>query len=668
MYCILQLLAISLGYAQIPDHKNTFAINDLSYYNHFVQHYESGSLPQNFYIFQNKNERLAISPTTDIILKKAFQQNYGLSINSSYIDNFSNGIGDLGIFYNRAFQTGLEWNIFKDGYLDKKKQYPQQLAQYQLKINKVNQLLEKNQLISNTFVIDSIYALVTQIHLQHYANYLTLKKNTYSNLYTRRLCNWTELITINNDETNLKLKISPYTHHQSEDSLFKTVINAKIYNIKKLHTLPAIVDSSQYWSTKAQNIEQHFLQQISLKTSLRYNYFNYDSKSLNRDFLSVGINLNIPLFSRYKEINALNQFQQKLEQQQFETERLAQKEKLKNLVQQYNQALTPLINVRYNSLIIKEKIRKELIKKEKGDLDFSSIAVLNHTHDLYKNIDAYLIYKKELDLCAAQIAKIVGVDSFINCQEEIPISMEKPQQQIESEAIAQNNHENAIYIWSKTFKALSIDQIIANCKSAQANKAIISINMENELKVKLLEFIKTAKKQQIKTVLMIGKNNLIYPNQQSELLAEINYLLEVPDIDEIHLDIEPHTMNELKKNRTKYMNWYLQMLRAVHQELSPKNIKITISIPLFYDEKFLKDIFKLTNQVYLMTYEHTDIEFIKRKIKEEIGVDESKVVLAVRNKDFQSKSALLSFIAQLKQQTNIKKFAIHDLNSWHLTY
>lgn len=595
-----------------------------------------------------------------------YNKNYSVSFNSSYVDNFGNIIGELGLFYNRALQAGVEWSILKDGYLDKKQQYKAQSNYYRAKIYNAQKNQSGDLLKTNKALIDSVFEIANKVHYTYFNSFLTRKKAVYRNLYSRKLTSWTELINLDNQESNISIKLNNLKNIKRDDSLFIKIINSNFYKLNTDHFFDFAIDSGIYYTTRQYAQQATLLQNISLKTSLRYNYFVYDAKALNRDFVSLGVGLSIPIFSRLKDLNALNKINAEIIELQNKSTLLQQQQQLRELITEYNIVLEELINIRYNGLIIDENIRKELVKNGKQDPDFSPVAVLNFTQAHYENAGNFLFQKRELDKLSLQIATIVGEEKFRDALAEVDFTLKKPNQD-PSSTVYNTKTQNSVYVWSKTFEKYSINQMLAEMASMNADKVIISINKNNQLKLKLMDFAKAAKAQKIETIAMIGKNSFIYPQNKKALIDEINYLSEIPNITEIHLDVEPHTIASLKPDRDKYLSMYVTMLKHAKEALTGKNIKLSISIPLFYEEKYLSQIFELTDYVYLMSYEHTDVSFVNKKIAEEKRVSGNKIILSVRTKDFESRKSMFSFMNKLSETSQIKRVAIHDMESWLIT-
>ena len=103
---------------------------------------------------------------------------------------------------------------------------------------------------------------------------------------------------------------------------------------------------------------------------------------------------------------------------------------------------------------------------------------------------------------------------------------------------------------------------------------------------------------------------------------------------------------------------YIQVLKQAKQFADAHKLELSVSIPLSYPETILEEINKTCNRVYLMAYENVDVEFILRKTAEEKKILNSKCVLALRTKDFKTRTEMDSHFKAL----GFDKTAYHDLD------
>jgi hypothetical protein len=132
----------------------------------------------------------------------------------------------------------------------------------------------------------------------------------------------------------------------------------------------------------------------------------------------------------------------------------------------------------------------------------------------------------------------------------------------------------------------------------------------------------------------------------------------------IHLDVEPHAMNDFDANRDKYYAMYVELLKKVKVYCNQKGFKLSVSIPVFYPENTLREIYAQADNVYIMAYEHPEAEYIVRKVKEEFSIAPEKTVIALRAKDFKNRTECEKLITELSATLNTGRFALHDLEGF----
>jgi len=203
-----------------------------------------------------------------------------------------------------------------------------------------------------------------------------------------------------------------------------------------------------------------------------------------------------------------------------------------------------------------------------------------------------------------------------------------------------------IYIWSNSFNKYYNTQIEKVLKKYHIKNIIVSFSDKIDIK-KLEKFQK-----QYNTQLLISDNKFIYPENRIKLLKKIEKTIKYGKI--IHLDIEPHAIKSLKKNRELYLNWYIEMLKSIKNDFP--NITINISIPTFYSVDYVTKMQKYVDKIYLMAYEFKNYHQLLHRISKYKNFN---IVVALRCEDFKSKKDLFETINRLKKD-GYKNFAIHD--------
>ena len=213
---------------------------------------------------------------------------------------------------------------------------------------------------------------------------------------------------------------------------------------------------------------------------------------------------------------------------------------------------------------------------------------------------------------------------------------------------------NSIYIWSKEFNMVDNNSIVSFLKQKNINIALVSASKKTNF-YKLYTFIDESK---LKIEFLIGDNSWIYENKRDKISKKLKFLTQFDNF-YIHLDVEPQALKDLKHNRIKYFNMYLNMLKYIKNKF-PK-YHISISIAPFYSTEYVKQFSKYVDKIYLMAYKYKKLSQLKKRI-EKFSFLKSKLVIAFNCKDYTSKQKLLNDIEFIKS-LGYENIAFHSFKT-----
>jgi hypothetical protein len=162
---------------------------------------------------------------------------------------------------------------------------------------------------------------------------------------------------------------------------------------------------------------------------------------------------------------------------------------------------------------------------------------------------------------------------------------------------------------------------------------------------------------------LIGNNRLLFDSAE-----QVNARLQraVDDgFDGIHLDVEPQALPQWDSLKEEYLARLVELYSRAHAFADSRHLKLSVSIPVFFPEKYLQEIYRNSEQVYLMAYGSNKPSTIIRRISEEVAIDPQQTVLAVRPTDFVNRLQMESVIEKVLDSTGVRKVAIHDLKTLH---
>jgi hypothetical protein len=591
---------------------------------------------------------------------KVIGKDLGLSANGSFVENFTPGLtDDENNIYDRRVIAGVSWDILKSGYFSNRraKQVKENNAEIYLQqtteATKTQNRIYKWQNLIYSFNKQKVDILKKRLELAEQ------RVNIATQLSYLKLVTQKELIT---NVTSLAEIRSMFNIYQSyNDQLFPqvdtTVNTAKFplididytYSLKKLKTPEN--DTVIALMLKNLELENKFLNTVSLSTFLRYNYYDLAALSTvgSRSFMSLGLQVNVPLAFDRKAKNDLLASKKEY-MTSFPVEQKDSRERdVLNYFYEFKYKLKQFTNIYHKRLLYSELIRQEKAKYEFVYLAFNPIDALQLQDNLMQ-IDIEL-----LDLKQQMYLKLLSIYT------EIPqTEIEKLIVPFEIDDIEITTPTSkSIYVWSQSFVDYKPKFISNYLQLNKISNAIMSLNPKN---ISIQGFNALAlelSENNISTTLLVGRNRLINEDFNKYIIKKTEGL-DLSKIKAIHLDVEPHTFDDWKENKEQYLGKYKVLVQTARVYCNDNNLELEISIPLHYPENIVKELFEICDKVYFMAYENIKTSYI---IKKASNYNLKKGVIALRTNDFANRLELEEKIIELKTELNPAGFVIHDLGS-----
>jgi hypothetical protein len=611
-----------------------------------------------------KNDRLDLLMRRDQLRQKIYRKDLGFNVTASYQKNTSTPFVDAEdvVIFRQKAQVGLDWDILRGGFLDNRlKAKTIEREMEWLKNSESSQKSTRPYLISSQQVVVNFNKrkiVVLQKRQELNAKQIALieklwalKKISKDN-YLKAIQNKTDINgqfelyrSFSEKAAQLKLGSKDTIDLPLLDIDFEKLLGKINYSQTQNtdSTLPA------YLLENAKR-ESNYLRDIGLKTYVRYSYYDVYTQNIpNRSFMSYGVNLSLPLTFNQKEKREYYLLSKQLENFQQPQAEPGLEFLLLNYYYDYRYKLKKYFNLVEKRNVYAELIRSEKVKQEFSDLEFNPNTALFILDDYWSNTVELLDLHQDL------------YKVLLNIKEKIPGS------EISDFTFPVTVKENlkdstfippslkGIYIWSKSLTPSDLSMVSDYIILNNFNQIIVSYKYDKTYLQTLNEFIN--KNYTTKISLLIGNNKLIHGGIQVYLDSMANAVT-LSLVKSIHLDIEPHTLDDFKSKQEVYFSKYLQLLDEAAVFCAKKNLQLEVSIPLNYPENVLDKIFTVCSKVYLMAYENTDVDFITRKIEEETGKGKNKIVLVFRTKDFADRAQMEEHFKKFK----ITNTAYHDLD------
>ncbi|MES2565973.1 MAG: hypothetical protein V4565_03850 [Bacteroidota bacterium] len=583
------------------------------------------------------------------------KKDVGLHATINYQENFNSPIVDpeeIVVFKRRAI-AGIDWDILSNGF------YESRLRNKVLQLNYV--ALENSHKIEKLNAFQN--AQTTQIIV-----YFNTKKieilNARKNLNNKQTPVIEKLWAIkhitkdnylkaiqNTTDINAQFAVyQKYNQVRENNKTFDFELPILDINIQKLLQKAHIstFDSTTVDAIRLSKYQSSYLKDVSLKAYTRYNYYDvYNSSQPNRSYVSVGMNLSVPLAFNQKDKKDFYHLQYQLTNSKDEVDSVDFESSILIKYYEYQYKLKQFKNLYHKRLVFEELLRTERAKQQLDNMEFNPNTALFILDDYWSNAIELLDLKQDLYKIILELkTKMPGVQI---------LDYTSPLNLSNLNIASSNPAFKAIYIWSDAFKNNLQTVINEYCKVNEFNPLLISYNPGKGYVLQISDFI--SKNHTAAVHLMIGSNKLLQTGITG-FLDTLKTNINLSQIRGIHLDIEPHTFPDFKENKEQYFKKYIELLKQAKQFTNNNHLELSVSIPLNYPEEILIELNTLCNYVYLMAYENVDPDFISRKTLEEKAILKSKCVLALRTKDFENRNSM----NELFKKTGFDKSAYHDLD------
>jgi len=586
----------------------------------------------------------------------------GLSLGAGYLENFQPSPGDDDLIYRRRIQAGLEWNLLANGWMaNKNKEEALRNESTIARLREAEKGSPDQLLLSHNSII-YVFNLQKTALLEKRKTISEEKLSAIGELYYLHRIPNTKFMESLQQQVQIS---SQFQLYQSYNEQLKNIVNASALpggllpafdlDQEKLMLLAGIhpaADSIRLLESENFRLRSSRLNDIRLNANFRYNYYDMISPN-NRGFLSAGLNFSMPLYlSRQTNEQLLNaQFDLQQEEQRF----LDQQRRLSiaNYFYEFRYKLKQYADFAEKRKLYVELLRIERVKQQFGDLEFNPLTALSLLDELI-GIDIEMsdltqqLYLKLLDI--KEQLPGTPVSEYI-----LPYRSAAP-------ALAQRTAPRSLYIWSNAIRTHSNVMIVEYLHYQKISTAILAVNKNRAPLVKTLSLIDSLNNKNIAVEALVGNNNLLKQDVNA-YLDSLSATLGVHRVNGIHLDVEPHTFDDWKTKKEEYLAAYVRMLETARRYCNRKGWKLGVSVPVFYPEEKLKEIYAIADEVIVMAYEHPDAQWITQKIAEEMKISPVKTTLALRAKDFSNRNELETLANQLAKELDLSAIALHDLGT-----
>ena len=160
----------------------------------------------------------------------------------------------------------------------------------------------------------------------------------------------------------------------------------------------------------------------------------------------------------------------------------------------------------------------------------------------------------------------------------------------------------------------------------------------------------------VKVELMVGANSWVYPEKHQRAIEEIKLISTLTD--HLHLDIEPHVLDDYRARKQQLESDYVELITRVREETDISSV--TIAVPLHWQQTTYAELVSVVDEFYLMAYEQKNArQVIKRlqPILEVVPVERLRLLQTPR--EFASEWELEQRLLTVAEATGIERFGLH---------
>lgn len=612
-------------------------------------------------------------PSSKMLEKKRqyTQNDWGIDLQAGYLQNLDQGVFDSeGIFYNRRYQLGVRWDVLSNGWQENQlmaKQLQREIAIDRMKEREANR--EQRYQVLREQLLSLVRQEQKKIKKQ-YKELLTIKKNELKTLYDLGYKSWDEVLEISSKLSETNMVLNAKIESDSLDGRQPLPENERLpvlsVDYEKLRELAAhkpIREKTDSLRLKNTEDEYRRWRDISLSANVNYNYYDRSGQQLaltnagDREYFSFSVNLSVPLTvfkgdkKEYKE--ALRQeITYENKQQDF-----AEHGSLRQHFREYQELKNQYANTFYRYQRQLQRIQQKQTEQQSGNQEYDSSELLNLYLSQVEAIWQLSQTKENI------YEKLIRLSRFAP---QYPLS-DYASVWTPPKLAQKNNSSSRVYMWSETFESYK-NSLLLDYMSARSLDTILLSPGRDMILVseKLSSFIRSAEAIGISVELMKGSNVLIKEKNWDSIdsFAKSAHTL---NADGIHLDVEPHTLDDWSQKREHYLEQYSRMIQYAKRSTDKYDLSLSISVPVFYDD-ILPELYPLVDKLYVMAYKISTVSELKKRLSKELqfaGYDkrEEKLVIALRPDDFVSQMQMDDFISELNQQYGKLSFAVHDFET-----
>lgn len=599
-------------------------------------------------------------------------KDWGLDISIGFLNNFEQTLLDSeGRFYRRRYQTGVNFELLSNGLFENR--LKARLKSYEMQLLTLDSQQEEKRIASRKvyFRLLNLFNRLRIDAIEEYLNALQIEIELLRDLSSigydvREILR--DLIRLEldyrmelQDFKAMSLQIPDYPVEDQRASYLPPLLDIQV------ESLFQSVEDDTLWQKKEaivaemNQLRYKWWRSISLGFDTRYNYFDRLNEATNpflrdREFFSMSATLRIPFESLRGGNKRMAELATAAEVEDWYEAKLNQGNSLFGNFEEYQNRKRRVQEIISEMDINRQRLEDERRKSQLNQVNYNPAQILR-----LKN-QQFMLEVEYIE--ALEYAYMTLFRMWIQ-RPELPISSFTSVPTIRTFA-NRGKRSAAIYLWSDALLNTPNEEILEQIVQNNFNRVLLSVGKAeaNGLR-KTQALVDELRRIDIPASLIVSNNALLFDTDSlnNKVQAYVQKAVAL-NMNEIHVDIEPHTLNSWKDNRGMLEGLYINMLKAFNKEAELVDIKLSVAIPHFYDE-LLPEIARLVDFAFVMVYETNDISKINNRLAlERNHFNTEKLFIVLRTDDFPNDRELYEAMNALENIGGRTHFGIHDFSSF----
>lgn len=615
--------------------------------------------------------------------QEALKNDWGIGLNMGVLNNFEQSLLDSeGRFFRRRYSSGLRWDVLGGGYLDH--QIQAKAMNYRIQQIELEQKRREQEKSARVVYQQILYAFnkakirANEAFLQIVNEQIRLLKEQSGLGYDVR----ESLRDATRRALRISLQLEDYRAFEETLDVIPTHVDQKLMD----QSLPLLeMDMQQYKEGRASNslieplsqleaqrnqVLNSFWRQLSFDLNTQYNYYDRVDDTGNnpfindREFFSITATVRAPLSMFWGNKNkdlakaSVQRFRQQLELME-----RADNNEVIGQFREFENRKRRILELKAELEVNSQRIDDQLNQMKVAPRFFQPVVLFNLLNDRYLLMSERIFALEDSYLTFFRI--------WIQAPHLTPsdyASIKSPSSVLAERGLSEKAEPvllHGFYIWSESFDKGDIDQIRKLILDSDVERIALSVGSfsDNSRLNKAIDWVEKMHANKVDVDLLISNNNLIEENPQTSITDYINRALAI-GADGIHLDVEPHTLDDFQKKREMYLERFKNFVTLSSTLSKEVGLSLSISIPNSYDE-ILPELDGLATRIYIMNYNRPKVDRFLASVAQELQIfSKSEVIWSLRVNDFTNIQQMNSFIKELKMKSKVQSFMLHDFSDY----